>query len=208
MLLSSPLSLWQVEQSLNRRLGAYPKDERMQLFRQAMERMIVVNCTNMESLLAYLFHYVDNRPADQHDFLVIDSIRPLAINAIHQQSDSYAAVNAVKIALREITSVMNESPAAVLITNGISQRNRFDPNRTTGDQYALSELGNVHPSLGPSWALVSHVHVYIYPELIHSDTNDDDFNSSPRASGNVVAAILKSPNMPVGQTCILSQLHA
>ncbi|KAJ2445751.1 hypothetical protein IWW46_001319 [Coemansia sp. RSA 2440] len=208
MLLSSPLSLWQVEQSLNRRLSEYPKDERMQMFRRAMERLIVIDCKDLESLLAFLFHYAETQTSDQNDFLVIDSIKPLVVNALQQQNDAHVAVNAVQTALRDITNIMRESPAAVLIINGVSQRtSRFDSNKPAGDLYLRPDLHSVQPSLGAVWAMVSHVHVYVYPELLPGDNDDDNFNSSPRDTGNTMATILKSPNAAIGQTCTFYQLH-
>ncbi|KAJ2305375.1 DNA repair protein rad51d [Coemansia sp. RSA 2706] len=212
MLLSGPLVLWQVEQSLSRRLKGHSKPDRLRLFRQAMERLLVVDCRELESLLSFLYQYADTRVvgADDangqfSDLLVIDSIRPLIIDAMQQPTGGHVAVHAVKTVLHEITSAMRELPVAVLVTNGVSQRSsQLEPDRRpNGHQY----LRHSQPSLGPSWGLVSHVHIYIYPELLPVNDDDDTFNADPKASGNFIAVVLKSPYTNAGQTRILRQLH-
>ncbi|KAI9474530.1 hypothetical protein BX667DRAFT_376034 [Coemansia mojavensis] len=178
MLLSSSLALWQVEKSLARRFKDRPKEEQMTLFRQAMERLIIVNCNDLDSLLSTLFHYANGgyESGQFSDLLVIDSIRPLVLNAIHQSNNGDVAIHAIKTALCEITDITRTSPPAVLITNGISRHGK----NTQLDYH------NVQPSLGSVWALVSHVHIYVYPK-------DED-------TEYINATVLKSPDIVVGKT--------
>ncbi|KAJ2455238.1 hypothetical protein EV183_000973 [Coemansia sp. RSA 2336] len=123
MLLSSSLALWQVEKSLTRRFKDRPKEDQITLFRQAMERLLIVNCNDVDSLLSTLFHYASGGYDSEQfsDLLVIDSIRPLVLNAIQQRNNGDVAIHAIKTALCEITDITRTSPPAVLITNGISR---------------------------------------------------------------------------------------
>ncbi|KAJ2613856.1 hypothetical protein H4S08_001978 [Coemansia sp. RSA 1365] len=221
MLQSSPLSIWQVEQSLNCRLKDRPKHLREVLFRQAMEQLLVVDCNDLDTLLNFLYSYIDSSTRDAveeqgshfEDLLVIDSIRPLIINTMQQNGNGYVAIHAVKTAIRAIVSAKRSSPAAVIITNDISQRNQREQSATMQQQDSTSaSLQGIQPSLGTAWALVSHVHVYIFADS--AEDNEDSlqndtlqstnpaFTSSNATRNRFRATILKSSYTFFGRTCV------
>ncbi|KAJ2783072.1 DNA repair protein rad51d [Coemansia javaensis] len=173
LLQSSPPAVWLIEAAVRRRLGA-----QAQLAAQAMERISVVDCSDLDALLAFLFHYADTDPGATADLLVIDSIRPLVIGAMQQHDGGHVAVHAVKTALRAVTAPRRPLPAAVLITNGVSRR------PAPGD--APPGRPAVQPSLGAAWALVSHVHVHLSADV---------------PDGGYTATIIKSPSTHVGRQC-------
>ncbi|KAJ2804129.1 DNA repair protein rad51d [Coemansia helicoidea] len=198
MLQSSPLAVWLVERSLRKRLGPLPAAQREQLFARAMERLIVVDCGDLDALLGFLYYYVDTYASDMAggrdpaaaDLVVIDSIRPLVIGAMQQHEGSDVAVYAVRTALREITGAQRRPPAAVLVTNGVSRRGRSDDDSSAPPP----GLGlAVQPSLGIAWAMVSHTHVHLHE------------NAAPSAGAedccDYTAVVLKSPCTRVGSQC-------
>ncbi|KAI8325371.1 P-loop containing nucleoside triphosphate hydrolase protein [Martensiomyces pterosporus] len=201
---SSPLSIWRIEQALKRRLESRcPASVRDSLFRQAMERLQVVDCSDMDALLTFLYKYADAREsacslpsnsqtsaAASTDLLVIDSIRPLVISAIQLDNDAHVSVHAVKTALRRITSVHSAAATAVFVVNGVSQRDqsKFGAGANSSSHSSLAE---VQPSLGASWSLVSHVQLYVHPNTPpHRDAETRDNKSSHSIS----AVILRSPH--------------
>ncbi|PIA18092.1 hypothetical protein COEREDRAFT_96253 [Coemansia reversa NRRL 1564] len=222
MLQSSPLSIWQVEQSLNCRLEDHPKHLREVLFRQAMEQLMVVDCNDLDTLLNFLYSYIDTGTGDViedqgsyfEDLLIIDSIRPLIINTMQQNGNGYVAIHAVKIAIRAIVSSQRPSPAAVIITNDISQRNQLEQSATIQQDPTYASLQGIQPSLGTAWALVSHVHVYIFADSAkdNEDSLQNDtlhstshaFTSSNVARNRFRATILKSSYTFFGRTCVFA----
>ncbi|KAJ2080039.1 hypothetical protein H4R24_003373 [Coemansia sp. RSA 988] len=221
MLQSSPLSIWQVEQSLNRKLKDRPEHLREELFCQAMELLLVVDCNDLDTLLDFLYRYVGTDTADDtaiqdsqfEDLLIIDSIRPLIISTMQQSGNGYVAIHAVKTALRSIINAQRPSPAAVIITNDISQRNQLEQLATIQHQdSAYTSLRGIQPSLGTAWALVSHVHVYLFADSakdeeggLQNDTLQPyrhTFTSSTVAGCRFRATILKSPYTFFGRTCV------
>ncbi|KAJ2710852.1 DNA repair protein rad51d [Coemansia spiralis] len=209
MLQSGPLALWAVEQSLRRRLKALPTDQHEQLFAWAMERLFVVDCGDMDALLGFLYHYVDTHAADMPDrrdshtadLVVIDSIRPLVIGAMQQHDGGHVAIHAVKTALRAATNVRLPAPAAVLITNGVSQR---DYNGKAGSVAMLDQGLAAQPSLGAVWAMTSHVHLHLYDDPIPGADAGSAPGDIAEGRRNYVVAVLKSPSTRLGSRCRFS----
>ncbi|KAJ2328555.1 DNA repair protein rad51d [Coemansia sp. RSA 2681] len=177
---SGSLSLWRVEQAISKRLELFPAALRDELHRQALKRLMIVDCSDADALLTFLHKYADARAVvgdDQQaslarrDLLIIDSIRPLIVAVLQRQNDIDIEVHAVKTALRRITSAQSLTSAAVLITNGVSQR----------------ENSRIQPSLGTAWGMVSHTHLYL---------DQDSGYHAPSSTGHlsrVSAVVLKSP---------------
>lgn len=117
--------------------------------RQMMEAMLVVDCPTLDQLLVFLSKYSEARhhmwqqqgaSRMSRDLLVIDSIRPLVLNAWQTDAESVDfKIHAIRTCLRRLTHTLR---TAVLITNGTS--------RETGK-----------PSLGSEWLTVSHRHIFI-----------------------------------------------
>ncbi|KAJ1899276.1 DNA repair protein rad51d [Kickxella alabastrina] len=204
---SSPLSIWRVEQTLRRRLKAYPAGSQDVMFRSAMERLIVVDCEDIDALLTFLYKYADARDSlaaeeeqqqqqcneSTTDLLIIDSIRPLLLNVIRLEGDASIATHSVKTVLRRITSVRAPARAAVIITNGVAQRNDWQTPasfRLSHEQLAATRL---QPSLGAAWVLVSHVHLYLKRyDQPSGDNSTSVTNGLMHGQCRTVAVVLKS----------------
>ncbi|KAJ1992585.1 DNA repair protein rad51d [Coemansia spiralis] len=222
---SSPLPIWGIEKALKQRVGSGDADQSALIYRKAMERLIIVDCYDLDSLLTFLYSYSSIRGLDNTlessgsiaDLLIIDSVRPHIINAMQIHNNGYAAINAIKTALRSITSIQSVVPAAILITNGISQRG-LPENSNYGDQQENNGqlwLQTIQPSLGPSWLQVSHTHIYLYPGQHHISKEDDDLNvlssheivmdnnfDNTFSSFKTNAMVLKSTYLPAGKSCV------
>ncbi|KAJ2417473.1 DNA repair protein rad51d [Coemansia sp. RSA 2530] len=156
------LSLWKVDQVVAKRLSLFPAEQRESLHRQALERLIVVDCGDADALLTFLHKYADARAAISEgqqaslatrDLVIIDSIRPLIVTVLQMQNDIDIEVHSVKTALRNITSARLLVNTTVLITNGVSQR----------------ENSRTQPSLGAAWGMISHTHLYLDHESSDAD---------------------------------------
>ncbi|KAJ1899075.1 DNA repair protein rad51d [Kickxella alabastrina] len=202
---SSPLSIWRVEQTLRRRLKAYPAGSQDLMFRSAMERLIIVDCEDIDALLTFLYKYADARDSlaaeeEQQqcnefttDLLIIDSIRPLLLNVIRLEGDASIATYAVKTVLRRITSVRAPARVAVIITNGVAQRNDWQPLASFGLSHEQLAATRLQPSLGAAWVLVSHVHLYLKRyEHPSADNSASVTNGLIHGQCRTVAVVLKS----------------
>ncbi|KAJ2908091.1 DNA repair protein rad51d, partial [Coemansia aciculifera] len=131
---SGSLSLWRAEQAVSKRLEALVPAAtlRDRMLDEALERLFIVDCSDVDALLTFLHGYADEHAepggeqedecSSQRDLLIIDSIRPLIVAVLQRQNDIDIEVHAVKTALREIASAQSLASTAVLITNGVSQR--------------------------------------------------------------------------------------
>ncbi|KAJ1960840.1 DNA repair protein rad51d [Dipsacomyces acuminosporus] len=215
---SSRLPVWRVEQALRKRVAKHPPDMHNALLKQAMERLHVVDCSDIDALLTFLYKYADarenahqpsnanqttNPSAASSDLLVIDSIRPLVVSAIQLENDAHVYVHAVKIALRRITALHCSAATAVLVVNGISQRNQA----TLGDSpsnYHRNSSAFVQPSLGASWLLVSHVQLFIYSNAPQANAGATSSDDSRAYENYITAVVLKSPCTPVDRRASFS----
>ncbi|KAJ2811560.1 DNA repair protein rad51d [Coemansia furcata] len=185
---SGSLSLWRAEQAVTKRLKQFPAEQHDMLLRQALERLIVVDCGDADALLTFLHKYADARAAvgeaqATRDLVVIDSIRPLIVAVLQRQNDIDIEVHAVKTALRRITSARSPANTAVLVTNGV----------------ALRENSRAQPSLGTAWGMVSHTHLYLDAE------RSDGVDARPSVSTGackVSAVVLKSPSISVNRQAV------
>ncbi|KAJ2656580.1 DNA repair protein rad51d [Coemansia sp. RSA 1200] len=128
---TSTLPIWRVEELLRAELGDSGAANNNTSLQRAMERLIVVDCHTHESLLEFLYKYAAetaySRRNDEStlstDLMIIDSIRPLIINASDTYNNRYVLIHAIKTALRSICAgTQNLRSVAIFITNGISQR--------------------------------------------------------------------------------------
>ncbi|KAJ2724292.1 DNA repair protein rad51d [Coemansia sp. Benny D115] len=209
---SSPLPMWRVEQCVKRRLGLYPVELRGSMFREAMDRLVIVDCSDMDSLLTFLYKYADARNSLNReqltsasvDLLIIDCIRPLVIDVIQLEGDASVAMYAVRSALRAIVCLQAPALTAVILTNGVSQRNDFQYSAVkTPLSYEQLAATRIQPSLGPAWALVSHLSVYLKqaeqnngatgPSANCSGSGSGSGNGSSQGRSKITAVILKSP---------------
>ncbi|KAJ2746250.1 DNA repair protein rad51d [Coemansia sp. BCRC 34301] len=190
---SGSLPLWRAEQAISKRLELFPAAVRDAMYRQALERLIVVDCSDADALLTFLHKYADARAEvasesqqeslARRDLLIIDSIRPLIVAVLQRQNDIDIEVHAVKTALRRIASAQSLVSTAVLITNGVSQRENF----------------RVQPSLGAAWGMVSHTHVHLDQDVL--DTGCHALGATKRLS-RISAVIIKSPCVCVNSRAI------
>ncbi|KAJ2881342.1 DNA repair protein rad51d [Coemansia aciculifera] len=200
---SGSLSLWRAEQAISKRLKLFSSELRDTLHRQALERLIVVDCGDADALLTFLHKYADARAAVNEnqqaslatrDLVIVDSIRPLIVAVLQRQNDIDIEVHAVKTALRRITSARSLVNTAVLVTNGVSQR----------------ENSRTQPSLGTAWGMVSHTHLYLDQESLDTDyhhadvirPNDNSAASSTGRISKILAVVLKSPCICVNSQAI------
>ncbi|KAJ1939774.1 DNA repair protein rad51d [Kickxella alabastrina] len=202
---SSPLSIWRVEQTLRRRLKTYPAGSQDVMFRSAMERLIIVDCEDIDALLTFLYKYADARDSlaaeeeqqqcneSTTDLLIIDSIRPLLLNVIRLEGDASIATHAVKTVLRRITSVRAPARVAVIITNGVAQRNDWQTPASFGLSHEQLAATRLQPSLGAAWVLVSHVHLYLKRyDQPSADNSTSMTNGLMHGQCRTVAVVLKS----------------
>ncbi|KAJ2521428.1 hypothetical protein GGI11_002019 [Coemansia sp. RSA 2049] len=134
---TSTLPIWRVEELLRAELGDFGGADNNMSLQRAMERLIVVDCHTHESLLEFLYKYAaetaystkNDESTLSTDLVIIDSIRPLIINASDTYNNRYILIHAIKTALRATCAgIQNLRSAAVLITNGISQRGLSESN--------------------------------------------------------------------------------
>ncbi|KAJ2253469.1 DNA repair protein rad51d [Coemansia sp. RSA 455] len=200
---SGALSLWQAEQAISKRLRLFPAELRDTVHRQALERLIIVDCGDADALLTFLHKYADARAAVSdnqqaslatRDLVIVDSIRPLIVAVLQRQNDIDIEVHAVKAALRRITSARLLVNTAVLITNGVSQR----------------ENSRTQPSLGAAWGMVSHTHLFLdqepsdadYHHAVDTRPSDTSAASSTGRLSRILAVVLKSPCICVNSQAI------
>ncbi|KAJ1648500.1 DNA repair protein rad51d [Coemansia erecta] len=212
---SSPLPMWKMSQVIRRSLDVFPEASRDEHLRSALERLIVVDCSDIDALLTFLYKYSDARGSVSSghnqrallstDLVIIDSIRPLIIDVIRLEKESTVAVHSVKLVLRKITRMQRHAKTAVLITNGIAQRSDWQ-NQTKYSSYSFDQLRltRIHPGLGYPWSLVSHVHLYLEKQGLDRQENQQlkdvvpgnalDSHHHPQRT---IAAILKSPSSSI-----------
>ncbi|KAJ1767705.1 DNA repair protein rad51d [Coemansia sp. RSA 1843] len=225
---SSPLPLWRVEDVLKARLLSCGSSDSSLLFQKAMERLVIVDCYNNDSLLSFLYSYSarlncasnDSENGTSMDLAIIDSVRPLVINASDAYNNRYILIHAIRTALRSICALRSSRCVTVLITNGISQRGPSEPNNhSESSQPGTTPIWplNIQPSLGASWAQISHTHVLVSgPEdyLLQEARSADDFGGQgTRSEDGFVdtskhrktrAMLLKSTHLPAGKSCTFS----
>ncbi|KAJ2596279.1 DNA repair protein rad51d [Coemansia sp. RSA 1721] len=208
---SSPLPMWKMSQAIRRRLERFPEETRDGHLRSALERLIVVDCGDIDALLTFLYKYADARSsigsghqqtARSTDLVIINSIRSLIVDVIRLDKESTVAVHSVKLVLRKITDMQLRAKTAVLVTNGIAQRNEWQ-NQSKYSNYSFDQLSltRIHPGLGHPWSLVSHVHVYLQKQATERMHNQHKDDVAPDAldsghSHRTMAATLKSPCSP------------
>ncbi|KAJ1798164.1 DNA repair protein rad51d, partial [Coemansia sp. RSA 2598] len=160
---SSPLPIWKMSRAVRRRLERFPEESRDDHLRSALERLVVVDCSDIDALLTFLYKYADARspaaPGHQQrmlstDLVIVDSIRPLLIDVIRLEKETAVAVHSVKLALRKITKMQRHAEAAALVTNGIAQRSGWQ-NQTKYSSYSFDQLTltRIQPGLGYPWSL-------------------------------------------------------
>ncbi|KAJ2402834.1 DNA repair protein rad51d [Coemansia sp. RSA 2559] len=217
---SSPLPLWRVEDVLNARLSRCElSSDRDSMFQKAMEHLVIVDCYNTDSLLSFLYSYSANlacpgndaeRGTTSSDLVIIDSVRPLVINASAAYNNRYILIHTIRTALRSICAASRPlRSAAILIINGISQRGLSESNDMAETRRSSSVPVwplNIQPSLGFSWAQISHTHVLLSLEdhLQYDKTKEGSVGAG--AHGKASVMILKSTHLASGKSRILSIL--